>query len=214
MSRKDGKGTRIKILDNIFPPEYNFSSMLEEQAECTQAGVGTFLFWLRDTPPKDPVHIDKMAEEVDIFRHNMEDKMAKAFSTPFDRQDMYNLSRHMDYILNNTRETAREMFSYGVSPDEAIIGMTDEIYRGTGFMVDAVKAMNNDKHGVEEIIRLARRSMHKIEDLYIESMAGLLRTDDPMNAIRRGEIYRHLREIGRALRRTVDLLHKAFIGMN
>jgi len=214
MDKKSKNAIKIKILDNIFPPEYNFSSMLEEQAECTQAGVGTFLFWLRDTPLKDPVHIDKMAEEVDIFRHNMEDKMAEAFSTPFDRQDMYNLSRHMDYILNNTKETAREMFSYGVSPDEAIIGMTDEIYRGTGFMVDAVKAMNNDKPKVEEYIRMARKSMHKIEDAYISSMAELLQTDDPMNAIRRGEIYHHLRDIGKALRRSVDLLHKAFMGMN
>lgn len=209
-----GKYNRIKILDNIFPPEYDFNSMLEEQAEKTQAGVGTFVFWLREIPLKKPVHIDKMAEDVDKFRHNLEDKMAEAFSTPFDRQDMYNLSRHMDYILNDAKETAREMYSYEVSPDEAIIGMADEIYKGTGFMVNAVKAMNNDKTKVEEYIRLARKSMHRIEDLYIDSMAGLLRTDNPMNAIRKGEIYHHLRENGRALRRTVDLLHKAFMGMN
>ncbi|MBN1431519.1 MAG: DUF47 family protein [Methanomicrobiaceae archaeon] len=188
--------------------------MLEEQAESTQAGVGTFVFWLKNVPLKDPAHIDKMAEEVDELRHRMEKQMIEAFSTPFDRQDMYTLSRHMDYILNHSKETAREMYSYGVEPDKSIIEIADELFRGTGFMVDAVRAMNGDKANFDDFIRKARKSMHKIEDLYISGMAILLHTDDAMNAFRKGEIYHHLRDVGRALRRAVDLLHKAFMGMN
>lgn len=214
MAEKEKKRIKIKILDNIFPPEYNFKGMLEEQAESTRKGVGTFLFWLKDLPLKDPDRIDKIAAEVDELRHDMERKMAEAFSTPFDRQDMYTLSRHMDYILNHTKETAREMYSFGVSPDPAIIKMADKIFTGTGCMVDAVRAMNKEKPKVEEYIRMARRSMHEIEDTYIESMAELLNTGDAMEAIRKGEIYHHLRDIGSALRRSVDLLHKAFLGMN
>ncbi|WP_421908193.1 DUF47 domain-containing protein [Methanolacinia petrolearia] len=214
MTGKSKVTAKIKILDNIFPPEYDFKGMLEEQAESTQKGGGTFVFWLRDVPLKDPRNIDKIAAEVDDLRHNLEQKMVEAFSTPFDRQDMYTLSRHMDYILNHTKETAREMYSFGVSPDEAIINMAEQIFRGTGLMVDAVRAMNNEESKVEEYIRMARKSMHEIDDTYIESMAKLLHTEDPMNALRKGEIYNHLREIERALRRAVDLLHKAFLGMN
>lgn len=214
MTGKSKTPAKIKILDNIFPPEHNFKRMLEEQAESTQAGVGTFVFWLKNVPLQDPVHIDRMAEEVDDMRHRMEEKMIEAFSTPFDRQDMYNLSRHMDYILNHTKETAREMFSFGVDPDNVITEMADELYRGTGFMVEAVRAMNNDKSNFEDYIRKARKSMHNIEDIYISGMAELLHTEDAMNALRRGEIYHHLRGMGGALRRAVDLIHKAFLGMN
>lgn len=214
MTKKTGKGVKIKILDNIFPAEYDFKGMLEEQAESTLSGVGTFVFWLKNVPLKDPAQIDRIADEVDELRHGMEMKMIEAFSTPFDRQDMYTLSRHMDYILNYTKETAREMFSYDVSPDIPITDMADAIYRGTGYMVEAVKAMNRDKDRVEEKIRKSRKAMHEIEDIYIKTMAELLHTEDPMNALRKGEIYHHLRDAGRALRRTVDLLHKAFLGMN
>lgn len=202
------------IFGSIFPREYDFRGMLEDQAENTLAGVGTLVFWLKDVPLKDPVHIDRKAIEVDELRHKLEEKLTEAFSTPFDRQDMYTLSRHMDYILNFTRETAREMFSFGVEPDEPIIAMADALYRGTSAMENAVKSMDREKTGVEGHIRDARKSMHDIEEIYIESMAELLRTEDAMNALRKREIYHHLRDAGRALRRTVDLLHKAFVGMN
>ena len=188
---------KTRIFGTIFPREYDFKGMLEEQAGSTLAGVGNLVFWLKDMPLKDPVHISRKAIEVDDLRHVLEEKLTEAFSTPFDRQDMYTLSRNMDYILNFTSETAKEMFSFGVDPDEAIIGIADALYRGTASMSEAVKSMDRNKSGFEGHVR-----------------AVLLHTDDAMNALRKREIYHHLRDAGRALRRTVDLIHKAFVGMN
>jgi len=40
------------------------------------------------------------------MRHLMEDRLINSFSTPFDRQHIYDLSRQMDYIQNFSEETA------------------------------------------------------------------------------------------------------------
>ena len=187
--------------------------MLEEQAECTQAGVGTFVFWLKDVPLKDPVHIDRMAEEVDEFRHRMENKMASAFSTPFDRQDMYNLSRHMDYILNHVVDTAREMHAFGVIPDEPVREMSQSLLHGTRHVLEGTRYMGTDKGRVEDSIRKGRKHVHAIEDIYITCMADLFQTDNAMEAMKKREIYYHLRGGGKALRMTLYIMHKAVVGL-
>jgi hypothetical protein len=45
-------------------------------------------------------------------------------------------------------------------------------------------------------------------------MADLFAADDAMAALRRREIYYRLRDAGRALRATVDILHKAVVAIS
>jgi hypothetical protein len=44
-------------------------------------------------------------------------------------------------------------------------------------------------------------------------MTELFRTNDAMNALRTREIYHHLRDAGRAMRNTLDILHNAVIDL-
>jgi len=196
----------------IFPREYDFEQMLETQAERTLEGVETFVRWLHSTPLEEPSALEDIENEVDTMRHDMEDKLISSFSTPFDRQDIYSLSRQMDYILNFSEETAREMYAFGVSPDRPILDMAEALLRGTRCMSRGVAIMHNDRKKMEKTIREARRAMREIEEIYITSMAELLHTDDAMNALRKREVYHHLRDAGRALRNSLDSLHTAVVG--
>jgi len=201
------------IFNSIFPREYDFEEMLAEQADKTLSGVETFVIWLNSTPLSAPVHLVQVEEEVDAMRHRMEDKLINSFSTPFDRQDIYDLSRQMDYLLNFSKETAIEMYTFGVGADKTILAMAEALLRGTSCTVKGVKVMNTSKKMVEDLIRKASDADHEIESLYVAGMAELFRTDDPMNALRKREIYHHLRDAGRSLRRTLDILHHAVVGL-
>ena len=147
------------------------------------------------------------------MRHAMEEKLISSFSTPFDRQDIYSISRQMDYILNFSKETAKEMYAFGVLPDPSILAMTGHLLSGTECIARGVHSLDRDKALVEEEIRHARESYNAIEDRYILGMAVLLKTDDAMQAIRTREIYHHLRDAGRAMRDTLDTLHNAVIDL-
>jgi len=206
---KGGRG----LFDSLFPREYDFHAMLEAQADRTVAGVRLFAHWLEVSPVSNPVHLEEIEAEVDRMRHAMEDKLITSFSTPFDRQDIYSISRQMDYILNYARETAKEMYAFGVPPDPYIHAMAGYLLSGTECIARGVHALDEDKGRVEGEIRHARDAYNALEDRYIQSMAVLLKTSDAMQAIRTREIYHHLRDAGRAMRDTLDTLHNAVIDL-
>jgi len=156
------KKTRRKgIFHTIFPVEYDFEAMLATQGEKTVECVEAFVNWLKSQPPEDPSRLGGMAGMMDSMRYKMEEKLMESFSTPFDRQDIYSLSRQMDYIVNYSYETAREMFAFGVEPDAAILQMAGELLQGTKCMAAGVAMIGSDNKSFGSRIRSARQAMHK-----------------------------------------------------
>lgn len=216
MEKDDRNCKRSKIpglFSAIFPREYDFEAMLAEQADRTVAGVQMLVDWLKAVPVTSPAELEKIENEVDEMRHAMEEKLINSFSTPFDRQDIYSISRQMDYILNSSKETAKEMFVYGVLPDPPILAMAQSLLFGTSSVAQAIKVMNSDRERAEEMIRQGRQAYNAIEDMYITGLAELFKTGDAMQAMKIREIYHHLRYAGRALRDTLDILHNAVIDL-
>ena len=204
---------KISLFSSIFPREYDFEAMLADQSVRTIAGVQTLLDWLKTTPLSNPTELERIENEVDHMRHDMEDKLVISFSTPFDRQDIFSISRQMDYILNFSNETAKEMYAFGVQPDKPILDMAERLLTGTHCIAQGIMILNTDKNQVEEEIRHARDAYNGIEEIYISGMAELLKTHDAMHALRTREIYHHLRDAGRAMRDTLDILHNAVIDL-
>ena len=216
MAREDGKkpepgGGRRGFFSELFPREYDFEAMLAAQAERTVAGVRILTEWLKASPHSRPTDLVQIEQEVDAMRHDLEEKLINSFSTPFDRQDIYSISRQMDYILNSSKETALEMYAFSVAADPPILAMAQSLLFGTTSVAQAIRAMNTDHERSEEMIRQGRDAYHAIEDMYISGMADLFRTGDAMTAMKTREIYHHLRYGGRALRDTLDILHNALI---
>jgi uncharacterized protein Yka (UPF0111/DUF47 family) len=206
-------GRKKSLLSFLFPREYDFEAMLARQSERTVSGVQAFLVWLETVPVTNPIELERIDNEVDHMRYEMEDTLIGSFSTPFDRQDIYIISRQMDYILNFAKETAKEMYVFGVQPDQPILDMAACLVRGTECISRGVNTLTADKDAVKEEIRHARDAYNAMEELYIAGMADLLRTNDAMQALRTREIYHHLRDSGRAMRDTLDTLHNAVIDL-
>jgi uncharacterized protein Yka (UPF0111/DUF47 family) len=201
------------LFSEFFPREYDFEAMLAHQSEMTVAGVQAFVTWLETRPLSDPHELVRLEHEVDVMRHELEDKLIRSFSTPFDRQDIFSISRQMDYILNFSKETAKEMNAFGVQADKTILAMARSLLSGTECISRGIGNLNSHKDAVEEEIRHARDAYHVMEEEYITGMTELLRTNDAMNALRTREIYHHLRDAGRAMRDTLDILHNAVIDL-
>lgn len=209
-SGKHGK----HFLDRIFPPRYDFEELLSEQAERTLGGVEVFVDWLENHHGEEPARLARVEVDVDLFRYDMEEKLKDAFSTPFDRQDIYSLSRQMDYILNYAYETAQEMHVFEVGPDPFILAMARSLRSGAGEVAAGVRVMGTDPVGVRTAVRKARESIHALDNTYILAMKDLFHNSDAIDTLKRREIYHHLRDSGRALRGTVDILHQAMVGID
>ena len=204
----------VEIIDAIFPTRYDFEEMLAEQADRTLEGMRVFVDWLDHHSGEEPSALGRIEADVDAFRYSLEEKLGDSFSTPFDRQDIYRLSRQMDYILNFSCETAREMHVFGVSPDPPILAMAQALLHGTREVAAGVELMGSDPGSVQRSIREVREAIHTLDDCYIAGMKELFASGEAIDALKRREIYHHLRDAGRALRDTVDILHQAVVGID
>lgn len=208
MKEEDAKKRRRGLFDSVFPREYDFEEMLLQQAQGTVEGLRRFVDWMENMDGEDPAALMAMEDEVDEMRHQMEAKLTEAFSTPFDRQEIYGVSRQMDYILNFAVETAREMHAFGLKPDPPLLRMSRSLLEGTESVVEGVGMLASKDGDFKSVVRRARGSIHAIEDEYISAMAKLFEMQDVHMVLKRREVYHHMRDAGRALRTTVDVLHR------
>jgi uncharacterized protein Yka (UPF0111/DUF47 family) len=208
---RQGNGEPKKLADRIFPPKYNFYHMLRAQAEETAAGVKELLDWLKAGAMDPPDKLSAIEMHADDLRHELEFRLQEAFSTPFDRQDIYSISRQMDQIINFSLSTAVEMRAFGVKPDEAIMTMADSLWHGALQLATAVEIMHRESNRAPGLIREMRKRAHEIEDTYINSMAQVLSQNDAILALKKREVYHHLLDAGRNMNTTVNILHRIIV---
>lgn len=208
----DNRRGKKPLIDRLFPPKYDFEGMLLQQAETTAAGVKELVNWLNAGAKEAPKRLEELEQKADDIRHGLERVLSEAFSTPFDRQDMYSISRQMDQVLNFSLSTAVEMRAFGVGPTSAIIKMSEALSQGASLLPMGVSMMRRDKdEKAADIIRQVRKCMHELENTYIQSMAELFGQKDAVLALKEREIYHHLRDAGRNLSVTVDILHRIIV---
>lgn len=207
--RAEGKG---RGLSAIFPPKHDFEGMLLLQADKNLEGVKALNDWLRSNNLSVPAsNLDRIEQEADDMRHRMEMLLLDAFSTPFDRQNIYSISRQMDYILNFSLSTAIEMRAFGVQADEAILGMAMYLQNGVATVRDAIEIMQRNPAKADSMIRQMRQYEREIEVLYVSSLADLFKLEDHIQILKKREVYHHLKDAGRALSITVDILHRIIV---
>jgi len=201
------------LFDSLFPPRHDFYRMLREQADQTVRGVDAFIDWLDRGDLADPTILTEEEQRADDLRHLMEDRLMEAFTTPFDRQDIYQFSRQFDYILNYCLSTAVEMRAFEVSPDPPIHSMAHALGRGVREVAQVIHIMEIDHLRAQGMVRQMRRWEKEIENTYVEAMATAFRTEGPVGILKRREIYHHLKDAGQHLRITIDILHRIAVGL-
>ncbi len=201
------------LLDRIFPPRYDFGRMLQDQAAATVHGVETLGAWLKEGKLDEPKALHDGEKAADRIRHDLERKLMEAFSTPFDRQNIYELSHQMDQILDFALSTALEMKAFDLPPDAAIMGMAEILIKGVRLLSEAIKVMVSHPEDVEPMIRGLRVQVVEMEKLYVMSMSSLLKGGDPFVALKKREIYHHLKDAGRSMGGTIDTIHRIIVSV-
>jgi uncharacterized protein Yka (UPF0111/DUF47 family) len=207
MSEKKG------LLDALFPPRYDFQELLVTQAEMTAEGVEILLAALKGERDHHLESLREMDRRTDELRHDMESKLGEAFSTPFDRQDIYSMSRQLEAVMNFARTTLVELDAFDVEPDHFMIEMTEHLLNGTRQVVEGVKFLELESSKEETRIHRMREEEGLIEEIYVQGMKEVFTLPDHMMVLKKREIYHHMKDAGRALSATVDILHRVAFGM-
>ena len=197
--------------ERLFPVKRDFYKMISDQATATTNGIRKLHDWLNSTSDEDYALLFSLADQADKFRFNMENNLIEAFSTPFDRQDIYSLSVEMDRIFEYAKSTLQEMDAFTVNADLTILTMVQQLTIGTDQLAEAVKLLKDDPLTAQTQIVTIRKTQLTIEEVYRAGMAELFKSSDLMHAMKYREVYHHIKDAAIHLGYTTDVLHKIVV---
>lgn len=174
----------------------SFPQLLSRQLEETLSMVEAVLHYIAAPDLEERERLAHEAGEqehrADAVRRELMDRLAQTFVTPFDREDINELSRAIDDIADYAENTIKEIRLYEVEPDQAIHDMVTTLYEAVLALAEAVACLTQDGQASNRHALVAKSLENKMEGLYRKAIARFS-PDTPVHyLIKMREVYRHL----------------------
>jgi uncharacterized protein len=180
-------------------------AMLGEQVATTLQGMDALVAWAHgDCAAAD--RIRQCEHEADDRKRELRAALSVAFLTPLEPEDIFELSRGLDRVLNDAKNAVREAEVMQTAPDGAIEEMAAALVDGMRDVADAIAALG--PHGrptrATEAATRAARSQSALEHIYRRAMSALVGVDDLREVTARRELYRRFARMGDDLREVAE----------
>jgi uncharacterized protein len=181
---------RLKKRENIF------LTLIHDQASLTLEGLDALKAYLDSPGPAASALINSKEKETDEARRILIDELNKTFVTPFDREDIFSLSRTIDDVLDYAYSTVTEMEVLKVAPTSFMIRMAS-LLRDAAYELSMAVDRLQDHPGVSnDHAQRAKALENRVEDVYREAIADLFSGAEDIQHVvkmlKMREVYRHL----------------------
>ncbi len=179
----------------FLPETPDVLGMLRDQAGVTAKGIDAFAEWAGgDVARADLVR--QLEHEADEYKRQLRGALKTAFSTPVEPEDLFELSRGIDAVLNGAKDTVREAEIMSVQPDEALAEMASLLAEGVHQLKAAVGALSTDPDSATDAADAAVKSQRRLERVYRGASAALLEVDGDLRLVAaKRELYRRATQL-------------------
>ena len=130
------------------------------------------------------------------MRRILIDELNRTFVTPFDREDIFSLSRSIDDMIDYADTTVSEMVILNVSPTPYMIRMAT-LLKDAGWEIhQAVMRLQKNPRVAIEHAQRAKALENRVEAVYREAIANLFSGPEDVHHVvemlKMREVYRHL----------------------
>ena len=174
-----------------------FITLLMKQTELTVKGLDLLRSYLKKRDSGIAKKIDETEREADEVRRILVEELMRTFITPFDREDIFTLSREIDDILDYANTTVDEMEILDVKPTAYMKRMASLLYESATEIDLAVHRVHDKHYTVAgDHAQRAKALENRVETVYREAIADLFAVpkdiEHIMVMLKTREIYRHL----------------------
>jgi hypothetical protein len=143
------------LLHFLFPKEFDFFTLFEEQVDYAIQGAQKFKEIVA-TPGliEESAYqtIDYLEHQADNTTHTIIDQLNKSFITPFDREDIYTLTKELDDIMDMINTMVVRIKVYKIpGEDKHLMEFSRVIEESVTAVAQAVKGMRV-KNGRKEVL--------------------------------------------------------------
>lgn len=184
------KGTRW-----FLPDTPDVVGMLQKQADITARGMDAFADWAGGAVGRaDDVRAAE--HECDEVRRTLVDAVSEAFTTPLQPEDLFQLSRDLDRVINGAKNTVREAEAMAFPPDTATAEMAVLLAEGVRHLRAAFNALDRKATAsATDAADAAVKSQRNLERVYRQAAGDLLSVTDVSVVTARREFYRRISSI-------------------
>jgi predicted phosphate transport protein (TIGR00153 family) len=181
---------RLKKRENVF------LKLIHDQASLTLEGLDALKAYLDTGEPAASALLNTKEKEADEARRILIDELNKTFVTPFDREDIFALSRTIDDVLDYAYSTVTEMEVLKVAPTPYMLRMAS-LLRDAAYELSMAVDRLQDHPGVSnDHAQRAKALENRVEDVYREAIADLFSgAEDIQHVVKMlklREVYRHM----------------------
>ncbi len=173
-----------------------FITLIHNQASLTLEGMDALKAYLVAPNPTTSEFLRQKEKEADEARRIFIDELNRTFITPFDREDLFALSRTIDDVLDYAYSTVMEMEILKVEPTPYILRMASLLRDAAGELLLAVERLEDHPNVAGEHAQRAKALENRVEDVYREALADLFSGAEDikhvMKMLKLREVYRHL----------------------
>ena len=179
----------------FLPESPDVIGMLGRQLDVTREGVDALVAWAKGDQSQAAV-LRSLEHRGDGHKRELEAALKTAFTTPLEPEDLYTLSRGIDWILNHSKDLVQESEVMACPPDAALVAMCEALAEAVHLLSDAVELLGAKDPAATDRANEALRAERRIEKVYREAMAALLDVGDIRELTARRELYRRMARIG------------------
>jgi len=182
---------------NFFKKRQNvFIKLIQEQATLTLEGMEALKAYMSGEDPAAASDLVSKEKEADEARRILIDELNKTFITPFDREDIFALSRTIDDVLDYAYSTVSEMEILKVEPTPYMQRMASLLHDAAYELSMAVNRLEEHPGVSNDHAQRAKALENRVEDVYREALADLFSgVEDIKHVVKMlklREVYRHL----------------------
>ena len=173
-----------------------FIKLIHEQATLTLAGLDALNTYMTSEDPAAAETLVSKEKEADEARRILIYELNKTFITPFDREDIFSLSRTIDDVLDYAYSTLIEMQVLKVEPTSFMLRMASLLRDAAYELLMAVDCFQDHTGVAGEHAKRAKALENKVEDIYREALADLFSGAEDIahvvKMLKLREVYRHM----------------------
>lgn len=173
-----------------------FIRLIIQQASVTLEGLNALTAYMENQTQANANLLSTKEKEADEVRRILINELNKTFITPFDREDIFTLSRTIDDVLDYAYSTVTEMEIFKVKPTSHMHTIANLLRDAASEIYLAVVRMPLHKDVASEHVRRAKSLENNVEEVYRQALAELFANVEDVKQVvkvmKLREVYRHL----------------------
>ena len=184
------------MLKLIKKRQNKFINLIHEQASLTLEGMEALKAYMNNPDKVAAETLTAKEKEADEARRILIYELNKTYITPFDREDIFALSRAIDDVLDYAYSTVNEMQVLKVEPTVYMQRIASLLRDGAYELLMAVERFEDHPGVAGDHAQRAKALENRVEDVYREALADLFSGGEDIkhvvNMLKLREVYRHL----------------------